>query len=122
MTTEEIQARIKELLSPGDTVYAIIRHVSRSGMKRVIEFMVIADNKPLYITGAIGALLGLKHDKVYSGLVVEGCGMDMVFSVVYDLGSVCYPEGFKPAPGYSRNGACQDWELDGGYAYKVTTL
>ena len=34
---DEAIANLREILKPGDTVYTILRHVSKSGMSRVID-------------------------------------------------------------------------------------
>ena len=48
------------------------------------------------------------------GLRVSGCGMDMGFHVVYNLGYALWPDG-TPEPHGTRNGAP---DSDGGYALK----
>ena len=129
-------AKLQGLLTPGDTVYGIVRHVSRSGMQRVLDFMVVKDAAPYYIRGAVGDALRLRTHKQYDGLVVHGCGMNMLFACVYDLGRVLYPEGvgctgthctsndhgngdrdFTPdSPAFSHR------HEDGGYAFRSISL
>ena len=48
------------------------------------------------------------------GLVIGGCGMDMGFHVVYNLGRAMWPDG-TPDPHGTRNG---EPDRDGGYALK----
>lgn len=72
-----------------DSVYAVLRHVSSSGMSRNIDFYVIRDNQPRYITGLIAQALDYKLSK-NGGLTVGGCGMDMGFHVIYTLSSMLY--------------------------------
>ena len=105
-------ASLLGLLEAGDTVYSVLRHVSASGMSRNIDFYVIKDNQPLFITGSIASLLDMKRAK--QGLTVTGCGMDMGFSVVYNLGAALWPNG-TPEPHGTRNGQP---DHDGGYALK----
>jgi hypothetical protein len=89
---DEAIARLRETLKPGDTVYTSVEHVSRSGMSREIKVYAIQDSEPLWLAGyasrAIGCRLG-KRD----GLIVGGCGMDMGFWVVYNLGYALFPNG-----------------------------
>jgi len=81
---------LRGLLPPGSTVFTKLNHVSRSGMTRSIEVMVFRDNKPVNLTSSVAEILGYKiHNKHY-GLKVGGCGMDMGFSVVYNLSSALY--------------------------------
>lgn len=82
------------LLKPGDTVYTTLDHVSRSGMTRVISCKVIKDNVPLDITYLVGLVGDYSRDAKRHGLRVSGCGMDMGFSVVYNLSSVLFRDGF----------------------------
>lgn len=129
--TEAI-AKLREWIKPGDTVYTILDHVSSSGMSRAIR-VVILDHcqEPDPITGkcrpcspshpnwAVGKALGMRHWKrngrEQDALVVGGCGMDMGFHLVYSLGRVLFPEGFK-VEGRGRNGDTSGWDKDGGYA------
>jgi hypothetical protein len=100
-----------ETLSPGDTVYTVLRHVSQSGMSRRIDLYAIKDNQPVFITGSAGRLMGYKHHKD-GGLVTQGCGMDMGFDLVYNLGRCLWPAGTDKPHG-TRNG---EPDSDGGYA------
>lgn len=43
--------------------------------------------------------------------------MDMGFSVVYNLSSALFPDGFKTT-GFGRNGDTSGWDKDGGYKLK----
>ena len=49
-----------------------------------------------------------------NGVVVQGCGMDMGFDLVYSLGYAIWPKG-TPKPHGKRNG---EPDRDGGYALK----
>lgn len=100
---KEIKINARKLLRKGRyTVYSIVRHVSNSGMSRVIDFFVIVDNKPRNITYLMEDLLDYKYDKYNSGIKVGGCGMDMCFHCVYSLSGELY----KTSPNH---------ESDGGY-------
>ncbi|CAB5219936.1 hypothetical protein UFOVP237_37 [uncultured Caudovirales phage] len=101
-------------LKAGDTVYSVLRHVSASGMSRHIDFYIIKNDQPIYITGSVASLLGLKRAKNGEGLIVTGCGMDMGFATVYSLGLALWPHG-TPEPHGIRNG---EPDSDGGYALK----
>ena len=75
----------KKNLKLNDTIYCIIRHVSKSGMTRHIAFFDIRDNQPCFINTRISDLLGYRMNKHHDAIVVGGCGMDMAFSVVNNL-------------------------------------
>lgn len=91
MTRGEAKARLLEILQPGSEVYTIVRHVSSSGMSRVIDLYVLVPDegtgKPkMRCIGYLAALAtGYKLHPKHSGLKVDGCGMDMCFHVVSRL-------------------------------------
>lgn len=99
--TEKEQAlqNLRNWIKPGDTVYTVLRHVSASGMTRVISLVVIKPGKrgeaprlihPNYAAAKVlGWTLTTKHGS--DGIRVSGCGMDMGFHLVYTLGRVLWP-------------------------------
>jgi len=151
-TTEEKQEAmefLKQALKPGDTVYTILRHVSRSGMMRRISPVIIKHNEPLDIDYQVAKLGIWKRRYPNDGLIIEGCGMDMGFDLVYELSRALFPDGFgEPCLdcGYrmtsasddswhlgmcskdkgchysGRNGSTYGWDNDGGYALKQRWL
>ena len=115
---EEAKAKLLEWLKPGDTVHTILRHCSKSGMTRHIDMVVIRDGEPFYITWNAAIVM---RDRVAKsgGLIVTGCGMDMGFSLVYNLGRYLWPDGFDlPEGERGRNGDKSGHDNDGGYALK----
>jgi len=85
---------VLEGLPKDATIYSIIRRVSKSGMSRLIDFYVIKDNRPIWITPAVRDLIDYKQDKTTNALKVSGTGMDMCFHVVYSLGSAVHNDGY----------------------------
>ena len=115
---EEAKSTLLKYLTPGQTVYCILRHVSRSGMMRRISFHVVdSDNSILSLDYYMARAMNYRNHKD-GGLIVTGCGMDMGFSVVYNLGATLWPHG-TPAPHGIRNG---ESDSDGGYALKSRWL
>lgn len=112
MQEAEAIVYLRSVLKPGDTVYTVLRHVSRSGMSRGIDFYLIRDSEPLWITSYVGhAIDSPQSEKDWResrGLRVNGCGMDMGFHCVYSLSRVLFPDGAQ--------GASEHAERDGGYA------
>lgn len=92
----ECRARLLELLQPGDTIFATVTHVSRSGMSRTIDFHVFRGDarNPMrwWLTPFIGDLLA--HSWNDDGVRVTGCGMDMAFHLVYNVGATLWPDGY----------------------------
>ncbi len=134
--TKEQQAEslefLRGLLTPGDTVHTILRHVSRSGMSRRISTIYIKAAKPgdiaeqwnaepYDITPGVARVLELPYNYNQEGMRIDGCGMDMGFEIVYQLGRQLFPDGFK-VDGIGRNGDTSGWDKDGGYALKQRWL
>jgi hypothetical protein len=95
------KARLLEMLSHGDTVYTVMRHVSASGMSRRIDLYTMRDNRPQYLSGYASILTGWRlHDN--GGIVVGGCGMDMGFHLVYTLSSILFRD--NPIEGRTHSG------------------
>jgi hypothetical protein len=94
---EEAAARLLELVKPGDTVYTVLRHVSRSGMRRRIDLLKIEDSDTLYLTGYASRLLNPERKQEYpgDGITADGAGMDMGFDLVYRLGSALWSDGYQ---------------------------
>ena len=122
---EDLQA----ILKPGDTVFTVLRHVSRSGMYRAIDLYVMRDNEPRRITWQAAQLLE-GYDRRHEAAKASGCGMDMGFHLVYELSSRLYRDGFTcinignhgddcPANDHVNNPNCDYLgyvHKDGGYA------
>jgi hypothetical protein len=95
---DEAIAHLRKIIQPGDTVYTVLRHVSKSGMTRGIDLYVLSVENgkasPMWITSYVGKAI----DRVQSradweksrGIRVTGCGMDMGFDLVYTLSRVLF--------------------------------
>src|SRR3990172_2873899 len=99
MTKAERQAmqdateKLREWIKPGDTVYTILRHVSRSGMQREIGIVLLKDGTDLHPNYLVAKALGERVGK-FDSVIVGGCGMDMGFHLVYNLSRALFPAGF----------------------------
>jgi hypothetical protein len=109
---------LRKWLKPGDTVYTVLRHVSKSGMSRRIDLYKITKDGPLFLTGYAARAIDSRWDCEDGGIIVGGCGMDMGFHLVYTLGRVLFPKGFKVGRKgtHARNGDKSGHDNDGGYA------
>lgn len=135
MTNIEIKARakdeLKNLLKPGDTVYTVLLHVSRSGMLRVIKPCIITSSenskgKPYIrdISHLVADACGMTLDKNRDGIRMGGFGMDMGFNLVYCLSSSLWPTVPCTGEGCNSNdhsNGDRDYTVgkehkDGGYA------
>lgn len=98
----ESVADLRKLLQPGDTVSTILRSVSRSGMSRRISLVIARENEVVDITWDAARAMGdnVKQGGKYvqdAGMVVNGCGMDMGWNLVYNLSATLFPDGFAPS-------------------------
>jgi hypothetical protein len=82
---------VADLIRPGVTVYTLVRHVSASGMSRVIDLFVIQEAKdgsgPYLRRFSWSAAIvgGWSYCRKHEGVKVSGCGMDMAFHLVSSL-------------------------------------
>lgn len=111
---DEARAELRSRLRPGQEVFCILRHCSRSGMQRVIDLKIIEDGEMRGIGWTAARAMGNRYDTKRDGIVIGGCGMDMGFALVYNLGATLWPKGTDKPHG-QRNG---EPDSDGGYALK----
>src|SRR5690348_13201489 len=81
---EAIQS-LRQTLKPGDTVYTVLRSVSRSGMSRDIDLYVIQDSELRWISRIAARAMDATFNEKKDCIKVGGCGMDMGFDLVYNL-------------------------------------
>lgn len=126
----EAIAKLREWIKPGDTVYTVLEHVSRSGMSREIRVVLlhadgsrVVDLHPNYLVAKVlGERIGKRN-----GIMVGGCGMDMGFHIVYTLSRYLFPDGFDcigngcPSNDHS-NRENNAHHSDGGYAIRQRWL
>lgn len=120
---------LRDLVKPGDTIYTSLKHVSRSGMYRVIGLYVMVDNKPVWISGMAARLLE-GYDRNHEGCRAGGCGMDMGFHLVHNLGYALYGDGFEctgeGCPSNDHSNGDRDYSphmhKSGGYSLKQSWL
>ena len=127
---QEAIARLKESVKPGDTVYTQLKHVSRSGMLRVIQVVKMEDNRPLYLGYNVAAAVDMPYDRKKEGVRIGGVGMDMGFALVYDLSYQLFKDGFDcigaGCPANDHSNGDRDYtphkHSDAGYALKQRWL
>lgn len=100
---QEAIEHLRQILKPGDRVFGIVRTVSRSGMSRTIDFFAFGPRVTgrgvangcdrIYLSGYIADACDYSRTRD-GALRVGGCGMDMIFHTVYNLGRVLFPKGF----------------------------
>lgn len=128
---QEAISRLHELLQPGMTVSCILRRKSASGMSRHISLVVAHDGGIFDITWLAARALQDRMSQDTGGIVVGGCGMDMGFHLVYNLGRVMFRDGV-PCAGKNvcrsndHSNGDRNYEphthADGGYAFRSTWI
>ena len=83
---EQAISYLKESLHSGDTVYVILRYVSKSGMSRLIDLYLIKDGRPFRITWNAAKAINATYDRRQESLRINGCGTDVGFEAVHHLG------------------------------------
>lgn len=92
-------------------ITTVLKHVSASGMRREITLLTSHKGEIVNLNQAACALMQDKCGK-HDGIIVNGCGMDMGFALVYNLGATLYGRDCGHVHG-KRNG---EPDRDGGYA------
>lgn len=136
---EKYIAQLRETLKPGDTLHTVLRSVSRSGMSRCIDvYFLTPDGKggvqkqwlSYWIARACGFTFQDKRGQAEC-IKITGCGTDMGFEIVYQLGRVLFPAGFDCAgercPSNDHANGDRDRTPhrhtgDGGYAFRQEWL
>lgn len=96
---EEAITKLREHIKPGDVVYTILDHVSKSGMSRNIRVLLPYKRNDgsidfLHPNYLVAQAIGARQAKRGDGIVMGGCGMDMGFHLVSTLSRVLFPDGF----------------------------
>lgn len=94
---DEARALLLEWIKPGDRIYCVLRHVSSSGMLRVIQLVKMEPKtcRPLYIGYNAALAMADRYDRDREGIRIGGAGMDMGFALVYNLGRTLWPNGYR---------------------------
>lgn len=131
---DEAIQHLRSVLKPGDTVYTVLRHCSRSGMSRSISACIGEGSEITDITYWAATAMGDRLDAKNGGVKMGGCGMDMGFALVYNLSSVVFKDGYgcvgwddrSRCPSNDHSNGDRDytphtedqphWHKEGGYA------
>ena len=91
---DEAIASLRETLKPGDTVFTVLRSMSRSGMNRKIDLYKLEDGNPRWLSPLAACACGFTFDAKREAISVGGCGMDMGFHLVYSLSRVLFQDHY----------------------------
>lgn len=88
-------ATLRRIFPEGSTVSTVLLSVSSSGMSRRIMVIGVQDGEPVNVSWYVAHALGLPLVESHGWAVrVHGAGMDMGFSIAYDLSSVLFGDGY----------------------------
>ncbi len=128
---EEYRLKLQEHVLSNNVrvLYTNLRHVSRSGMQRKIDVISLCPTDDLkepvskaWLSYWAAKALGWRFCPKYEAVVVDGCGMDMGFHLVYTLSSIIFrdvPRDKWPKGLALRNG---EVETDPGYVLQQKWL
>ncbi len=96
-TAKSYGYQLLEELPKGTTLYTILRRVSRSRMTRIFDVILIQDNEAHNVI--IKEFMYCARDcdqesKWHGNYKATGCGMDMGFWLVYELGHLIHQDGY----------------------------
>ena len=92
---QEAAEYLRGLFPIGATVTTMIRHVSRSGMRRAVAVLAVGEDRRIRnVSWAVARVTGYRFDRDRDAVLVNGCGMDAGFEVAYNLARVLYRDGF----------------------------
>ncbi len=99
---EQEQAReaLRAMISPGDTLYTVLRHVSQSGMSRSIDVYRMSNTEhgpidPEWLSRRIARACGFTFDERREAIKMGGAGQDMGYAIIHELGYFLWPDGFE---------------------------
>ncbi len=84
-------------INKNETIYTILRGVSRSGMTRYIDCYIIRGNDPLMISAQVAEALHRSYNTSPArsiGIICHGTGMDMGFELVYSYAQAIFKDGY----------------------------
>ena len=86
---------LKKYVKKGSTVFTTLgKDPSSSGMYRHIKLLVINKKRILNLSYSVGQLTGWTYKDKTNSIGVGGCGMDMGYHLVHNLGYHLYDDGY----------------------------
>ena len=86
---------LREWVQEGDTIWTVVRWFSKRSGTRIIDLIVIKDNKPRFIGRMASAALQIPYDMDRDGLVTGGWGMDFAYDLVLRLSRQLFGNDYK---------------------------
>lgn len=94
MEKETAKEFLIKLLSKKNTIYSLVRHISKSGMCREIDFFCCENNDLVRITYEISKVLKSKIGKT-GGIRIKGCNTDLTIGLINELSMSLFDKSFS---------------------------
>lgn len=98
---EEAGDRLRAVLTPGTTVWCVLRHYVPASGRKAIRLIAVGrypqpDGTPDLVTldGDVSTYTGWKTDHTRGGIITDAMGTDAGWNLVYELGRQLYPHGY----------------------------
>lgn len=93
---EDLKKELRQYIKKGAVVFtALGQSPSPSGMYRHIKMLVINKDRILNLSYSIAQLTEWTYKDKTSSIGVSGCGMDMGYHLVHNLGYYLYDDGYS---------------------------
>lgn len=102
----EALAALREELQGVETIYTVLTYLSRDGMTRAIKPLIATPYGQIHDLSWRLARAGLgRVNQKHGGIIMGGCGMDMGFALVYEIGRAVIGNEPWQCRGYDTTGA-----------------
>lgn len=78
-------------LQPNDILHVFLRHVSRSGLRRVYDVYLGRGGDLYRITNSVADLCGFRYDNKHQGISFDGFGYCAAAEIAYHMGALLFP-------------------------------
>tara|TARA_R100001086_G_scaffold249966_1_gene192103 strand:- start:1649 stop:2104 length:456 start_codon:yes stop_codon:yes gene_type:complete len=75
-------------------IYCVVRHKSKSFLKKVISFYVISNERLINIDWFISEAVGYPYCEKHEGIIVKGGNTCLAWEVIYGISRLLYDEGY----------------------------
>jgi hypothetical protein len=85
--------KLREAITPGATIYVLLRRKNKLGTCRWVEFYHLHDCQLKCITWDVALAIRGEYCREHDALKVTGAGLDVGYASVRDLGDVLFGTG-----------------------------
>ena len=85
--------KLREIVTPGATIYVLLRRKNKLGTCRWLEFYHIHDGQLKCITWDVALAIQGEYCREHDAVKITGTGLDVGYASVDDLGQAIFGEG-----------------------------